>query len=119
MLYMQRSGSQDISLLSQPTVIEEIVKRGGKVRTTEKGRKGVLCEELNGAGALHSDRVSMEDRVIQPNEMLQHTSSQSEGWLSAPVLKDYNTQYGMRRANTRKNKKVEKNKKNRVNEDQK
>lgn len=28
-----------------------------------------------------------EDRVIQPNEILQHTSSQSEGRLSAPGLK--------------------------------
>lgn len=39
MLYMQRRGSQDISLLFQPTVIEEIVRHGGKVRTTE-GKKG-------------------------------------------------------------------------------
>lgn len=28
-----------------------------------------------------------EDRVIQPNEILQHTSSPSEGRLSAPGLK--------------------------------
>lgn len=55
---MQRSGSQDISLLFQPTVIEEIVKRRRKVRTTEGGRKAVLCEELNGDSALHSYRAS-------------------------------------------------------------
>lgn len=85
LLYMQRSGSQDITLLSQPTVIEEIVKHRRKVRTAEEGRKAVLCEELNGASALHSYRVSAEDRVIQPNEIQQHTSSPSEGWLSAPV----------------------------------
>lgn len=39
------------------------------------GRKAVLCTELNGDGALHSYRASTEDRVIQPNEVLQHTSS--------------------------------------------
>lgn len=51
------------------------------------GRKAVLCAELNGDGALHSYRASTEDRVIQPNEVLQHTSSPCETWLSAPGLK--------------------------------
>lgn len=56
-----------------------------------------------------------EDRVIQPNEILQHTSSPSEGRLSAPGLK------GLQRSlwyeasehekEQKKKKKVEKNKK--------
>lgn len=76
---MEQSGSQAIGLLFLCTVIEEIVKRCGKVRKTEQGRKAVLCGELNGESALHSCHVSTEDRVIQPNEIQQHTSSLSEG----------------------------------------
>lgn len=78
---MQRSGSQAIGPLFQSTVIEAIVEHCGKVRKTGggKGRKAVLCRELNGPSALHSNRVSTEDRVIQPNEILQQTSSQNQG----------------------------------------
>lgn len=58
-----------------------------------------------------------EDRVIQPNEILQHTSSPSEGRLSAPGLK------GLQRslwyeASQQQKKKLKRPKK-RVNEDQK
>lgn len=41
---------------SDPSVIEERVKCRRKVRTTqEEEEKPVLCEELNGDGALHSE----------------------------------------------------------------
>lgn len=53
-----RSGAEvEISASSSdPSVIEEMVKCRRKVRTTqEEEEKPVLCEELNGDGALHSE----------------------------------------------------------------
>lgn len=78
------------------------------------GRKAVLCSELNGAGALHSYRASAEDRVIQPNEILQHTSSQSAGVDFQARSKRITTlvlRYEASKYEQELQKKVEKNKK--------
>lgn len=87
------------------------------------GRKAVLCSELNGAGALHSYRASTEDRVIQPNEILQHTSSQSAGVDFQARSKRITTlvlRYEASKYEQELQKKVEKNKKkkHRASEDQ-
>lgn len=101
---MQRSGSPDISLLFQPTVIEEIVKHRCKVRTTEEEER-LFCAR-SWMGLVLCIPIVRPRRIESSNQMrfCNIRPPRVRGLTFRPGLKGLQRLcYGTRRANTSKN----------------